>query len=107
MEDVGASNHNAVSHLPRQGHGMTNGVEKLYDRLTPKERVSALLLALVRGDELDTQRLNIATWDGSLQELTEIKDHFKQRETRPSLNPARQLTASQCPVVSYRNRRQR
>ncbi len=43
---------------------MTNGVEKLYDRLDPKERVAALLLALVRGDDLETQRLSMAAIDG-------------------------------------------
>ena len=33
-------------------------VTKFYDRLNPNERVAALLLALVRGDDLETQRLN-------------------------------------------------
>jgi len=33
-------------------------VAKLYDRLNERERVSALVLAMVRGDDLETQRLN-------------------------------------------------
>lgn len=33
-------------------------VANLYDRLNERERVSALVLALVRGDDLETQRLN-------------------------------------------------
>ncbi len=37
---------------------MTNGVEKLYDRLTAKERTAAFLSAAIRGDDLDAQRLN-------------------------------------------------
>ena len=32
---------------------MTNGVAKLYDRLTAKERTAAFLSAAIRGDELD------------------------------------------------------
>ena len=36
---------------------MTNGVAKLYDRLTAKERATALLAAVVRRDEVEKQRL--------------------------------------------------
>ena len=37
---------------------MTNGVAKLYDRLDAKERTSALLAAWVRGDAVESHRLN-------------------------------------------------
>ncbi|MFM9963597.1 MAG: hypothetical protein ACKV2Q_20510 [Planctomycetaceae bacterium] len=37
---------------------MTNGVEKLYDRLTAKERTAAFVSAAIRGDDLEAQRLN-------------------------------------------------
>ena len=39
---------------------MTNGVAKLYDRLTAKERTAAFLSAAIRGDDLEAQRLNAA-----------------------------------------------
>lgn len=37
---------------------MTNGVAKLYDRLDAKERTSALVAAWVRGDAVESHRLN-------------------------------------------------
>ncbi len=37
---------------------MTNGVAKLYDRLTAKERTAAFFSAAIRGDDLEAQRLN-------------------------------------------------
>ena len=39
---------------------MTNGVAKLYDRLTAKERSTALLSAVVRRDDVEKQRLLVS-----------------------------------------------
>lgn len=37
---------------------MRNGMAKLYDRLTAKERTSALMAAVMRGDDAEQHRLN-------------------------------------------------
>ena len=37
---------------------MTNGLANLYDRLDAKERTAACVAAMIRGDDLETQRLN-------------------------------------------------
>ncbi|GDY08418.1 hypothetical protein LBMAG52_19040 [Planctomycetia bacterium] len=53
---------------------MTNGVAKLYDRLTAKERTSAFLSAAIRGDDLEAQRLN-----ATAPRQTERRRHHRDR----------------------------
>lgn len=59
---------------------MTNGVAKLYDRLTAKERTSALMAAVMRGDEAEQRRLNSsAPWRA-------VKGSHHSRRLRAVLN---------------------